>query len=179
MKGIVFTVFLELVEDQFGIAMVEQIIAECDLKSNGVDTGADIYSYKEMVSMVNKLSELKNMPVKELLKIFGKCFFTTLSKDYSQFMKQPVMSMFFKTIDSYIHPEVLKLYPEAVTPSFKAKMKSDNKMVLKYDYTRRMADFAVGLIQGAAMFYKEKIIGQKQEEFDAGQTLILNIKRES
>jgi hypothetical protein len=29
------------------------------------------------------------------------------------------------------------------------------------------------------MFYKEKIIGQKQEEFDAGQTLILNIKRES
>ncbi len=179
MKGIVFTEFLELVEDKFGIAMVEQIIDECDLKSQGVYTSVGTYSHKEMFAMVGKLSELKDIPVNQLLELFGEYFFTTLSTGYPQFMDQPNMFTFLKTIDSYIHPEVLKLYPEAELPSFQAEMKGDDEMSLKYRSTRKMADFAVGLIRGAAAFYGEKARVKKQEEFDEGQTVVINIKREA
>lgn len=177
MKGIVFTEFLELVEDKFGIAMVERIIDECDLQSAGIYTSVGTYSHKEMFAMVGKLSELENIPVDKLLELFGEYFFTTLSTGYPQFMDQPNMFTFFKTIDSYIHPEVLKLYPEAELPSFEAEMKGEDEMSLKYRSTRKMADFAVGLIRGAAVHYNEKAIVQKQEVMDDGETVVINIKR--
>lgn len=178
MKGIVFTEFLELVEDQFGIAMVEQIISECDLQSEGVYTSVGTYSHKEMFAMVGKLSELKGIPVSKLLELFGEYFFTTLSTDYPQFMDQPNMFTFLKSIDNYIHPEVLKLYPEAELPSFQAEMKGDKEMLLQYRSTRKMADFAVGLIKGAATFYKENATVSTKEVLDEGQTVIIHIKQE-
>ncbi|MFT4982342.1 MAG: hypothetical protein ACI9UR_002213, partial [Bacteroidia bacterium] len=38
MKGIVFTEFLELVEDKFGLEVVNQIIDGCELETDGVYT---------------------------------------------------------------------------------------------------------------------------------------------
>ncbi|MGB1004260.1 MAG: heme NO-binding domain-containing protein [Salibacteraceae bacterium] len=179
MKGIVFTEFLELVEDKFGMAMVDRIIDECDLKSRGVYTSVGTYSHKEMFAMIEKLSELENIPVEQLLQLFGEYFFNTLSTGYPHFMEQPNMFTFLKTIDNYIHPEVLKLYPEAELPSFKAEMKGDHEMALKYQSTRKMADFAIGLIRGAAGFYNEKSIVEKGVESDEGQTVVINIKTEA
>ena len=78
--------------------MVEQIIDECDLKSQGVYTSVGTYSHKEMFAMVGKLSELKDIPVNQLLELFGEYFFTTLSTGYPQFMDQPNSFMFLESI---------------------------------------------------------------------------------
>ncbi len=179
MKGIVFTEFLELVETKFGLAIVDRIIEECDLESQGVYTSVGTYSHKEMFAMLKKLSELESIPVQQLLEMFGEYFFTTLSSSYPQFMAQPDMFSFLKTIDSYIHPEVLKLNPQAELPSFQAEMKGDHEMYLMYQSTRKMADFAVGLIKGAAQYYNENAIIKKEEEFENGQIVMISIKTEA
>ena len=82
MKGILFTEFLELVENEFGLGIVQRIIDECQLETDGVYTSIGTYSHKDMFKMVGKLSEIKEIPVPELLTIYGEYFFTTLSKDY-------------------------------------------------------------------------------------------------
>ena len=46
MKGIVFTEFFELVEDKFGLEVVQQIIDECKLESEGIYTSVGTYSHK-------------------------------------------------------------------------------------------------------------------------------------
>ena len=38
MKGILFTEFLELTEEKYGLEIVQRIIDECDLKSDGIYT---------------------------------------------------------------------------------------------------------------------------------------------
>ena len=177
MKGIVFTEFLELVENKFGLEVVNQIIDGCELETDGVYTSVGTYSHKDMYKMVGKLSELKNIPVADLLQIYGEYFFDVLAKGYPTFMDQPNSFVFLASIDNYIHPEVLKLYPEAELPSFNAEMNGDNQMNLLYTSSRKMADFAIGLIRGAANYFNEELDIKKQSEEDDGEKVLLNIKK--
>ena len=177
MKGIVFTEFLELVENEFGLEVVQQIIDECELETAGVYTAVGTYSHKDMFKMVAKLSEIKGLPVPALLKVFGEYFFTTLKDKYPVFVEKPNLFSFLNSIDQYIHPEVLKLYPDAELPRFQAEIKSDNEMMLNYMSSRKMSDLAIGLIKGAANHFEEDVDVVKIGEENDGQTVMLKVNK--
>ena len=177
MKGIVFTEFLELVENEFGLEVVQQIIDECELETAGVYTSVGTYSHKDMFKMVAKLSEIKGIPVPALLTVFGEYFFTTLKDKYPVFVEKPNLFSFLNSIDQYIHPEVLKLYPEAELPRFDAEIKSDNEMILNYMSSRKMSDLAIGLIKGAANHFKENVDVVKIGEENDGQKVLLKVNK--
>ena len=177
MKGIVFTEFLELVENEFGLEVVQQIIDECELDTDGVYTSVGTYSHKDMFKMVAKLSEIKGLPVPALLTVFGEYFFTTLKTKYPVFVEKPNLFSFLNSIDQYIHPEVLKLYPEAELPRFEAEIKSDNEMTLDYMSSRKLSDLAIGLIKGAAKHFKEDVDVVKVNEEDNGQKVMLKVNK--
>ncbi len=175
MKGIVFTEFLELVESKFGIDTVQKIIDTCELETNGVYTAVGTYDHKEMFQMVGKLSEIKNIPVPDLLESYGVFFFNVLSNSYPKFMDKNNLFSFLESIDGYIHPEVLKLYPEAELPKFTSEHITQSKMKLIYESSRKMSDFAVGLIKGAAVHYKIKVAVDILNVKDDGKTVVLKI----
>lgn len=177
MKGIVFTEFLELVENEFGLDVVQQIIDECELDSEGVYTSVGTYSHKDMFKMVAKLSEIKGLPVPALLMVFGEYFFTTLKTKYPMFMEKPNLFSFLNSIDQYIHPEVLKLYPDAELPRFEAEMKDENEMVLNYYSSRKMSDLAIGLIKGAATHFEENVDVVKIGEEGDGEKVRLQVNK--
>lgn len=177
MKGIVFTEFLELVENEFGLDVVQQIIDECELDSDGVYTSVGTYSHKDMFKMVAKLSEIKGLPVPALLMVFGEYFFTTLKTKYPMFMEKPNLFSFLNSIDQYIHPEVLKLYPDAELPRFEAEMKDENEMVLNYYSSRKMSDLAIGLIKGAATHFEENVDVVKIGEEGDGEKVRLQVNK--
>jgi hypothetical protein len=177
MKGIVFTEFLVLVEDEFGLEVVQQIIDECELDTEGVYTSVGTYSHKDMFKMVGKLSEIKGIPVPALLTVFGEYFFTTLKDKYPVFVEKPNLFNFLNSIDEYIHPEVLKLYPDAELPRFDTEIKSDNEMILNYMSSRKMSDLAIGLIKGAAKHFKEDVDVVKIGEEDGGQKVLLKVNK--
>lgn len=177
MKGIVFTEFLELVENEFGLEVVQQIIDECELETAGVYTSVGTYSHKDMFKMVAKLSEIKGLPVPALLTVFGEYFFTTLKDKYPVFVEKPNLFSFLNSIDQYIHPEVLKLYPDAELPRFSAEIKSDNEMMLNYMSSRKMSDLAIGLIKGAANHFEEDVDVVKIGEENDGQTVLLKVNK--
>ena len=177
MKGIVFTEFLELVENEFGLDVVQQIIDECELDSEGVYTSVGTYSHKDMFKMVAKLSEIKRLPVPALLTVFGEYFFTTLKTKYPMFMEKPNLFSFLNSIDQYIHPEVLKLYPDAELPRFEAEMKDENEMVLNYYSSRKMSDLAIGLIKGAATHFEENVDVVKIGEEGDGEKVRLQVNK--
>jgi hypothetical protein len=166
-----------LVEDKFGLEVVNQIIDGCELETDGVYTSVGTYSHKDMFKMVGKLSELKDIPVPELLQIYGEYFFDVLSKTYPQFMNQPSTFVFLESIDRYIHPEVLKLYPEVELPSFKAEKLSKNEMSLLYTSSRKMSDFAIDVIKGAASYFNETIETSKVLGEQDGEKVLINVKK--
>ena len=80
MKGIIFTDFLELVEYKFGLEMVDKIINQSDLESNGIYTSVGTYDFAEMLQLLTHLSQNTDISVDDLLLVFAEHLFKTLIK---------------------------------------------------------------------------------------------------
>ncbi|WP_309400712.1 heme NO-binding domain-containing protein [Cerasicoccus maritimus] len=156
MKGMVFTELLDMVEDKFGIDMVDSILDEADLPvSHGAYTAVGTYPHEEIVSIVMQLSKQSSLPPEELLKIFGEHLFTRFHQLYPQFFEDSKCAFdFLQNIDQYIHVEVRKLYPDAELPDFDCRQ-IGNEMIMTYTSSRHMEPFAEGLIRGCLKHYQE------------------------
>mmetsp|Transcript_28494 Transcript_28494/g.43815 ORF Transcript_28494/g.43815 Transcript_28494/m.43815 type:complete len:180 (-) Transcript_28494:1104-1643(-) len=178
MKGLVFTEFLEMVEDKFRFEVADKIIESSDLPSGGVYTAVGTYEHSEMVQLVTHLSSESGLTVPQLLKAYGNHLFTRFAAGYEVFFKDVSDGfVFLEQIDGYIHVEVRKLYPDAELPSFETKRISDNQLEMIYTSERRMGDFAEGLIEGCATHFNEDYDIQSEKVEESGKVIRFNITR--
>ena len=156
MKGMVFTGFLDMVEDQFSLEMVDEIIEASDLESEGAYTSIGTYNHKEMIQLVKELSLRTNMPVPDLLRTYGRYLFSHLAKSHSQFMadKTDVFAV-LNALESHIHVEVKKLYPDAELPHMETRDSGSDGLDMIYSSQRPFADFAHGLLLGVMDYFDE------------------------
>lgn len=147
MKGIVFTEFLDLVEDKFGIEMVDRIISEAQLESKGVYTAVGTYKFGEMLQLVTNLSNHTEIEVDDLLRIYGEHFFSVLVSNYGSLIdhyNDPYDLL--ASIENHIHVEVRKIYPNAELPTFTVVKKTDNSLEMIYSSSRALYQFGLGLM---------------------------------
>lgn len=164
MKGIVFTEFLEFVEDHHGIVMVDKLISSSTLESKGIYSSVGTYEHTEMVQLVTWLSAETNVPIGKLLRIYGEHFFSVLYSSYPVFFeKMDDCFEFLATVDNYIHPEVLKLYPDAELPRFETELMLENEMRMVYHSQRALYPFAEGIIAGLMAHYNGENYNLKTE----------------
>lgn len=150
MKGIIFTLLLDMVDDAFGAQTTENIITASNLPSGGAYTSVGTYAHSEIVSLVTNLSKETNVAVPDLIRTFGNHLLGEFYKLHPDFFGEidDVLS-FLELVDGYIHSEVLKLYPDAKLPKISTKRMSDGGLELIYQSDRMMGDLAEGLIAGA------------------------------
>ena len=165
MKGIVFTVFLDMVEDKFGEDVVEDIIDNAELESGGAYTSVGSYPAEEMRQLVHQLSIKSELPMGSLLESFGHVLFKGLNQAYPHFFTETDLFKFLSSIHTYIHVEVKKLYSDAELPSLIVLNHTDQQLVLLYESPRRMGDLARGLLNASIEHYKEDI-DMKEEQLD-------------
>ncbi|GGD41543.1 heme NO-binding domain-containing protein [Muriicola marianensis] len=148
MKGIVFTEFLEMVEETFGLEVTEQIIEESSLPSEGIYTSVGTYDFNEMVSLLTNLSKTVDIPANKLLHTFGLYLFDSLGRahpDIIQSYKSPLALLM--SIEDHIHVHVKKLYPDAELPTFTIVEKTDNSLSMIYNSSRGLYCLAQGLME--------------------------------
>ena len=156
MKGIVFTEFLEMVEGKFGYAMVDKIITDAHLPSNGSYTSVGTYPHQEMVGLVMQLQHHTQIDVETLLKTFGSHLFDVFKKSYAVFFENHMTAFdFLESIENHIHVEVKKLYPDAELPRFETQRISADTMKMIYFSDRKMAALAEGLILSTLVHFNE------------------------
>ena len=148
MKGIVFTEFLEMVEEKFGLEVVDSIIEEADLPSNGIYTAIGTYEFNEMVSLITNLSSTVKIDADTLIYTFGHYLFTSLGKAHPEVIKSYTNPLgLLYSIEDHIHVHVQKIYPEAELPTFKILDKTDNSLSMVYSSSRGLYRLAHGLIE--------------------------------
>ncbi|NER11593.1 Haem-NO-binding [Muriicola jejuensis] len=148
MKGIIFTEFLEMVEETFGLEVTEQIIEESTLPSEGVYTSVGTYDFNEMVSLLTQLSENVDIPANKLLHTFGLYLFDSLGKAHPEVIKSfnsPIALLM--SIEDHIHVHVKKLYPDAELPTFTIVEQSDTSLSIIYASSRGLYSLAQGLME--------------------------------
>lgn len=149
MKGVVFTEFLEMVEDRFSADMVDDIIDDADLPSGGAYTAVGTYPHEEIVALTMALAQRSGLAVRDLLLAFGEHLFGRFVQGYPAFFANVGDALtFLAGIEEIIHAEVRKLYPDAELPRFDIEHHDPGRLVLIYDSGRHFEDLAEGLMRG-------------------------------
>lgn len=179
MKGVVFTELLEMVEQQFSLAVVDEIIHRADLPSGGVYTAVGTYPAGEIVKLVVALSQVSGVPVPDLVRAFGKHLCGRFVVGHPAFFASAKGTFaLLRSVEGHIHVEVRKLYPDAELPSFTCEQPSNDRLVMTYRSDRAMADLAHGLMIGCAEHYGEAIdIAREDLSGGAGTTVRFTLDR--
>ncbi|GAA4970622.1 heme NO-binding domain-containing protein [Algibacter aquimarinus] len=147
MKGIVFTEFLDLVEDKFGLEVLDKILTQSDLESGGVYTSVGTYSFSEMLQLLQHLSAHTSISIDDLLLVYAEHFFGVIEESYPGLLatyKDPIEML--SSIENHIHVEVRKIYPDAELPTFEVVEKTQDSLVMIYKSSRAMHHFGLGLM---------------------------------
>jgi len=157
MKGIVLTTFNDMIEQEVGIDVWEQILESVKPASGGVYTSVEDFPDEELFSMVTELSRITGTPPMELVNAFGQYLFHVLAVKHSVFIDEsPDFLEFLKSVEDVIHKEVKKLYPNSNLPSLKWEQSDERSLTLFYRSPRKLCFLADGLIRGAAKQYGVK-----------------------
>lgn len=174
MKGIVFTEFIALVEDKFGLDIADEIIESCDLPSGGAYSSVGTYDFAEMVQLVSKLSELTAISVDDLLKVYGEHLLGRFADKFPVFFDNVSSSFeFLESVDQTIHVEVLKLYPEAELPRFYCERPDPNTLKLNYVSSKPLSALAFGLIVGSSAYFNETLSIEIDDRSEGGSSDVM------
>ena len=155
MKGVIFTEFLELVEKKFGLAMVDKIIGQSNLASEGIYTSVGTYEFGEMLQLITHLSTNTDISVDDLLLVYSEHLFAALIKSHPNLVshyKDPMDLL--ASIENHIHVEVQKIYPDAQLPTFDLEERTDSKMVMIYKSDKALYMLGKGLMLETFKLFK-------------------------
>jgi len=180
MKGVIFTEFLEMVEERFSLATADRMLTSEPLPSGGIYTAVGTYDHQEMLELVGRLSRLTNIPAPDLVRAFGRHLFGRFTVLYPDLFTG-IDSAFtlLENVEGFIHVEVLKLYPEASLPRFECRRHGPDRLEMVYRSPRPFADLAEGLIHGCAEHFGESVDVTRQDvpEPDGGAVRFLLTRR--
>ena len=158
MKGVVFTEFFEFVEGRFSPEIAEQLIESSALPSKGIYTSVGTYDHAEMVTLVSNLATVVEIGVPDLLKEFGRHLLRQFVIKFPPFFNGITSTFeFLPKVDSFVHVEVKKLYPDAELPTFSCVFPASDQLQMTYESDRNLPDLAEGLILGCLEHFGEQM----------------------
>jgi hypothetical protein len=177
MKGVVFTELIEFTENEYGFDVVDKILID----ENGDDkifTQAGNYSFEELVALFIALSKETGDSIENLLYSFGVYLFGRLAKMASFLMDSSSSSIeAISKVDTYIHIEVKKLYPDADLPEFKVVEQSEDLLKIEYISDKKLEPFAKGLMVGCGKHFGEELNIETETISTEPHTTLFRVQR--
>ncbi|RJX68360.1 guanylate cyclase [Vibrio sinensis] len=158
MKGIIFTEFMDLVEEKFGLEILDKVLQ--DAEDNGVYTSVGSYDHRDLVKLIVQLSQETGVSVEDLQKVFGQSVFQKLYArlpENASLLECKNCFQFIRLVEDYIHIEVRKLYAEANPPKFVFISESQSELVFDYHSARCMSHVCLGLVEGCAAHFNQSV----------------------
>ena len=178
MKGIIFTELVSFVERHTSTVVSEQIINQADLDTKGAFTSVGNYPHDEALKLVSSAASILETPPEDLMRQFGGELFEHLIASHPEFLPEHVDDAFsfLSVVQSHIHTEVRKLYPESTPPNVSTVVEN-GKMIVTYDSHRPFAMIAMGLIEGCCAHFDESLTVASDSDLgatDSSATFIIS-----
>lgn len=167
MKGVIFTEFLEMMEDLMGLEFTNQVIENAHLENKGAYTSVGFYQHQDIIKLMESLNHYVKNPRNMLLKSYGELFFYRLSAKYPQSLKKYGSTFnFLQQAPQLLDQEIRKLEPQASIPDIKTELLSPYSLHLYYYSEEKMSYLLEGLIHGCIGQFEEQI-SLKRENLDS------------
>lgn len=177
MKGFIFTNFIEFVETTHGLEMVDEMITNCNLPSQGIYSSFSSYQFDELVSLLTFVSQKTNVNPEILLEKFGVFVFPYLIGKHSYIIEHFDNALdLIAGIENHIHIEVRKLYNDADLPTFRVVEKTTKKLSVIYNSSKGLTYFAIGLIKETLNHFKVNGSVSIDKSFDINKGVKFDIE---
>ena len=177
MKGFIFTNFIDFVETSLGLEMVDEMITNCNLPSEGIYSSFSNYDFDELVSLLTYVSKKTNVSPEILLEKFGIFVFPYLIGKHSYIIENYDNAIdLIGGIENHIHIEVKKLYNDADLPTFRVVEKTEKKLSIIYNSSKGLTYFAIGLIKETLNHFKVNGSVTIDKSFDSINGVKFNIE---
>ncbi len=154
MKGSIFKLFEEFVTERYGLDAYEDLLDETSLETTEPFVGPGTYPAGDLIALLTTASTNHGLSVDELLRDFGRFAFASLARAVPTLMAcldDP--RSFLLGLESVIHTEVRKLYPEADPPRFAAVERGPDELELRYESALGLFSLVEGLLDGLGDWY--------------------------
>ena len=163
MKGVIFTEFMELVEEQYSIETAEEILARTDLFSEGAYTSVGTYDHRELLTLFAELSHVSGTPIRQLMLAYGRYLFSRFAVLYPKMFEGVTSALdFLEVVETHIYSEVRKLYPDALLPTFESTRINAHSLDVVYQSARPLADMAEALIVGCLEHFGDRFTIERE-----------------
>lgn len=167
MKGLVFTTFYDHCVQSFGEDMLDDIIEESGVPNDGAYTSVGTYPFEQMVDLITAMCRLTGKALPEVLHDFGRfCFGKWVAYSPDFFSGKQLFDV-LASVDHFHEYEVRKLYPDAELPSFKVMARTNDRLTLRYESCKPLANLAAGVIAGASDYLASPVTITHFAERDA------------
>lgn len=147
MKGVVFNVVQDVVEEQLGADAWDDAIDRAGV--DGTYTSLGNYPESDLDQLVVSIAEAAHLSRDEVLVFSGRHGFSHFRSRHAELVAafsgwQDVV----KHLDDIIHPEVEKIYPGTDAPSFLVLTSTATSLTMVYSSKRELCPLAEGLLLG-------------------------------
>ncbi len=169
MKGHIFNLLEEFVEEMFGLDQFQQILDKCSFDTSAGFISAISYPDAMIIELVKVASQQLSVTEEEAQLAFGKWIFPRLLKlvpeSYALFSHP---APFLSTVAEIHRVQLLKIYHDIIPPVFTYTDTDNFHSELTYQSERKMFTLVEGVIQGVADYYgvtisAEMVVGTDDE----------------
>lgn len=154
MKGIIYNAVQFAVIDLFSEDTWDDLLDAAEL--NGGYTAIGTYDDADLGALVVAGCEATGMQPDDLVRTLGTHAFPHLANRHPEFLEGATDThSFLRSVEDIIHPEVMKLHPDAKPPRFDFEDLDNGALRMTYSSDRKLGVLAEGLIQGAAAWFEQ------------------------
>lgn len=153
MKGIVFNMLSDFVEQRFGMDVWDDLIDVTEPDSKGIYTSVQIYPDEELLGYVHAIAEHTGSAPENVVRLFGDYMLGRFAEIHPEFFENHTIKSFLRSVHDVIHVEVEKLHPDVVLPNFTYEDPSADELIMHYHSPRRLCHLAEGLIEGSGRHF--------------------------
>jgi hypothetical protein len=163
MKGHIFQLLEQFIEETAGPEAVEAIRGRCEFSGDGVFVRPGNYPDEDMVEYVRRTVDYLGISVADAHRAFGQWIFPHLAGLVPTEVTQRDHPIdFLLDLDRVHEVELKKLWPDARPPRFVAERTGPSTMRLRYDSPRQMFELLDGVLTSLSDYYGVELTFERQ-----------------
>jgi hypothetical protein len=150
-KGLLFNVVEDVVTEVMSADTWDDVVERAEV--GGAYTSLGNYAEAELTALVGEVAAEAEMSGAETLRLSGRLGFKHLVARAPRLIERyPDWKALLSALDDIIHPEVLKIYPDASVPRFDVTTDGAD-LIVAYSSERALCALADGLILGTGEWF--------------------------
>lgn len=156
MKGTVVSTWVNTLRELFGDEVVDSALIKVGWDTGRVITPLEDIPDDEVKTIIADIGESLSKDPGEIWREIGRRNIETFSKWFPSYFERFSLKGFLMMMDD-VHAQLTKMIKGAKPPRIIATETGNKEIELLYESKRKMYDYFLGLIEGSAAFFNEKI----------------------